>query len=200
MKVFAGKGTSGQQLTLKQFRVNNKKFFVLFLPFFHKLQTIQKKIKSKNFISAVARSSDSLYLTKNKGCSQFGQPNLFVLTVGDRLPGVGWANSSLSRTSRQRLGQGGLGWQPGATAQSKNLNTEHLGGGRKLMMSGGWDRRRCKPGLCAHLTRTKPVPSCSKAQRRRSSGKRRGRDRGKRGQPLIPSIVTLLINKCVFNP
>lgn len=31
--------------------------------------------------------------------------------VGDRLPGVGWANSSLSRGSDWRLGGGGLEWQ-----------------------------------------------------------------------------------------
>ena len=73
-----------------------KMFFVLSWPLFHKLEMIQRKIKFKKFISAVAKSSDSL--SCSKGCSQFCQPNLFVLMVGDRLPGVGWANSSRDQT------------------------------------------------------------------------------------------------------
>lgn len=96
-----------------------KKFFVLFLPLFHKLKTIQEKIKSKRFISAVAKAL-TLYLTENKGCCQFGQPNLFILTVRDRLPGVGWANSSVQGIRGQA---GGLECRLRATASTSALST-----------------------------------------------------------------------------
>lgn len=74
-----------------------KKFFVLSLPLFPKLEMIQRKIKFKSLFQLWPKALP-LYLTKSKGCSQFGQPNLFVLMVGDRLPGMDWANSSRDQT------------------------------------------------------------------------------------------------------
>lgn len=70
------------------------------------LHTLQRIPKTgfKTFSSAATKSFDFIYLTKSKGYSQLRQPNLFTLTVRDRVPGMGWVHTSVSRGSDPRLG------------------------------------------------------------------------------------------------
>lgn len=131
--------------------VQKKKFFLLFLPLFHKLEMIQKK--SSKSLFQLWQKALTLYLTENKGCSLFSQPNLFVLTVGGRLPGVGWANSSLSGGPDLRLGPGGPGY-------ARSLSTEHTGRAPKLTASGIWGRRR-EANQDSFYTRLGPSPLAS---------------------------------------
>lgn len=164
-----------------------KMFFVLSWPLFHKLEMIQRKIKFKKFISAVAKSSDSL--SCSKGCSQFSQPNLFVLMVGDRLPGVGWANSSRDQTR---------GWEGWGSSFSHALCEEPQRGTQEEVRSLWSLGLRVRGGANQDTFHTSlapsPLPSDPKGSEKAELGekKRRGR-REKREWLWISGIVTLLI-------